>query len=87
MHQLEDSQLPDGSWGRFYSQDTKKKTMFRTTEEAIDRVFALGLEPGEGVLTSVSQYIQDVLHGDAQITDWTEKSESWPLLVKFILAG
>ena len=73
--------------GRFHSQDTKKKTAFRTTEEAIDRAFALGLEPGDGVLTLASQYIHDVLHGDAQITDRTEKSESWPLLVKFILAG
>ena len=31
VHQLEAAQLPDGSWGRFHSQDTKKKTVFRTT--------------------------------------------------------
>ena len=87
VRQLEDAQLPDGSWGRFHSQDTKKKTVFRTTEEAIDRAFALGLEPGDGLLTRVSQYIQNVLDGDAQITDRDEKNEAWPLLVKFILAG
>jgi hypothetical protein len=87
VRQLEQSQLPDGSWGRFHSQDTKKKTAFRTTEEAIDRAFALGLEPNEGILRRISGYILDVLYGERHITDRTEKSESWPLLVNYILAG
>ena len=64
VRQLEQSQLSDGSWGRFHTQDTKQKTVFRTTEEAIDRSFALGLEPGDKVLSRVSRYIQDVLQGD-----------------------
>jgi hypothetical protein len=85
--QLDESQLPDGSWGRFHSQDTKQKTLFRTTEVAIDRAFALGLEPGVGCLARVQGYILEVLGGEAHITDRTEKSESWPLLIKFILAG
>ena len=87
VRQLEKSQLSDGSWGRFHSQDAKKKTVFHTTEEAIDREFALGLEPSDRVLTRVSGYIQSILHGDAQITDRNEKAESWPLLIKSILAG
>ncbi len=87
VHQLSDSQLPDGSWGRFHSQDTKKKALFRTTEEAIDRAFALGLEPGDGLLLCTRQYILKVLHGEAQIADPSEKNESWPILIKFILAG
>jgi hypothetical protein len=87
VRQLEQSQLSDGSWGRFHSQDTKKKTVFRTTEDAIDRTFALGLEPSDRVLSRVSGYIQDVLQGDVQITDQIEKSEAWSLLVNFILAG
>ena len=87
VRQLVDSQLPDGSWGRFHSQDTTKKTAFRTTEEAIDRAFAIGLEPDDGVLTRASTYIQDVLTGNARITDRAEKSEAWPLLIRFILAG
>jgi len=85
--QLEESQLPDGSWGRFHSQDTKKKTVFRTTEEAIDRAFVLGLEPTDRVLTQVRQYILEVLQGTALITDWDEKNEAWPLLIKYLLAG
>ena len=84
---LEEAQLPDGSWGRFHSQDTIKKTAFRTTEEAIERAFALGLEPGDAVLQRVRQYILEVMHGDAQIADRNEKNEAWPLLVQFIFAG
>jgi hypothetical protein len=87
VNQLNESQLPDGSWGRFHSQDTRKKTVFRTTEAAIDRAFALGLEPREGCLARVQHYIMEVLRGEEHITDRKEKSESWPLLIKFILAG
>lgn len=87
VRQLEESQLADGSWGRFHTQDTYKKTTFRTTEEAIDRAFAIGLEPDDKILRRASGYIQEVLHGDRQITDRTEKSEAWPLLVNFILTG
>jgi hypothetical protein len=87
IRQLEGAQLPNGSWGRFHSQDTQVKTAFRTTEEAIDRAFALGLEQNSQMLTQVRQYILDVLHGDAYITDRVEKHESWPLLIKLILAG
>jgi hypothetical protein len=87
VHQLEESQLPDGSWGRFHTQDTKKRTIFRTTEEAIDRAFSLGLEPSDKILRRVSGYIQDALNGNVYITDRIEKAESWPLLVNYILAG
>jgi hypothetical protein len=84
---LEEEQLPDGSWGRFHSQDTKKKAVFRTTEEAIDRAFALGLDPGDELLRRTRHYVLDVMHGNAQIPDRIEQSESWPLLIQFILAG
>ncbi|HEX9090893.1 MAG TPA: hypothetical protein VF831_05355 [Anaerolineales bacterium] len=87
MRQLEQAQLPDGSWGRFHSQDTKQKTAFRTTEEAIDRAIALGANPSEGILLRVHQYILDVVRGAARITDRDEKSEAWPLGIRFILAG
>ena len=76
VRQLEEAQLPDGSWGRFHSQDTKTKTRFRTTEEAIDRAFALGLEPGDPVLVRARQYILAALEGRTQITDPPEKKRA-----------
>ena len=87
VRQLEQSQLSDGSWGRFHSQDTKKKTVFRTTEEAIDRAFALGLDPGDELLKEARLYCQKVLDGDARITDRYEKNEAFPLLIQYIVAG
>jgi len=84
---LKQAQLPDGSFGRFHTQDTKTKTAFRTTEEAIDRAVALGLEPSDKVLVGVKQYIESVLQGHAEITDWMEKNDSFPVLIKHILAG
>jgi hypothetical protein len=87
IRQLEEAQLPDGSFGRFHTQDTQVKSVFRTTEEAIDRAIALGLEPGDEVLARTQRYILSVMHGDAQITDHTEKGDSWPVLIKLILTG
>jgi hypothetical protein len=87
IRQLVAAQLPDGSWGRFHSQDTKVKTAFRTSEEAIDRAFSLGLGADHVVLRRAQAYIEKVLTGQAHITDWEEKSEAWPLLIHFILAG
>ncbi len=87
VKQLEDSQLPDGSWGRFHSQDTKVKTVFRTTEQAIQRALALGLEPGDPILQRVREYILQALAGSLTITDPPEKNERWDVLIPLVLAG
>jgi hypothetical protein len=87
IHQLQDAQLPDGSWGRFHSQDTKVKSIFRTSETAIDRAFSLGLDHTHPVLIHAKIYIVDVLSGRARISDREEKNEAWPLLIRYILAG
>ncbi len=39
------------------------------------------------MLKRVSLYCQQVLDGEAQITDWYEKNEAFPLLIKYIVAG
>ncbi len=87
VRQLKAAQLADGSWGRFHSQDTQVKSIFRTSEEAIDRAFSLGLDPGHPVLSRAKAYIEKVLVGQAHITDREEKNAAWPLLIRFILAG
>ncbi len=84
---LQEAQLPDGSWGRFHSQDSKVKGAYRTSEEAMDRAFSLGLSPAHPVLHKAQTYIENVLSGKSEISDWVEKNEAWPLLIQFILAG
>jgi hypothetical protein len=39
------------------------------------------------VLRRAQAYIEKVLTGQVHITDWEEKSEAWPLLIRFMLAG
>jgi hypothetical protein len=87
VQQLVAAQLPDGSFGRFHSQDTKQHTVFGTSEQAIDRAFALGLEPDHPLLTRMRSYIQQALQGQFHITDPDEKNDAWPLLIRLILAG
>jgi hypothetical protein len=87
VQQLSEAQLADGSWGRFHSQDTRLKSVFRTSEEAIDRAFSLGLESSHPVLARAVDYIESVLTGQAYLTDRAEKNESWPLVIRLILSG
>ena len=87
VRQLEQAQLADGSFGRFHSQDTKQQTIFRTSEEAIDRAFALGLSADHPMLTRLKAYIQQALQAQVHITDPDEKNDAWPVIIRFILAG
>jgi hypothetical protein len=87
VRHLQDAQLPDGNWGRFHSQDTKVKSGYRTSEEAIDRAFSLGIDPSHPIFVRAKIYIENVLLGRAHITDRQEKSPAWPLLIRYILAG
>lgn len=87
MRQLVQAQWEDGSWGRFHSQDTKSRSVFHSTEEAIDRAMAIGIEPGDEIMVRARHYIINALQGRVQITDPPEKNERWPLLVQTILTG
>jgi hypothetical protein len=41
---LQNSQQPDGTWGRFHTQDTSVKQPFPTTETAIAAALGSGLD-------------------------------------------
>ncbi len=85
--ELAHEQHPDGSWGRFHSQNSRIKTKIPTTEAAIRRALALGLDKDAPILTHAISYIQDILDGKAQWSDRQERSEGWPILVEAISAG
>lgn len=87
VRELEQAQLPDGSWGRFHSQDSRAKMDFHTSEEAIQRALALGLDINSPVLERARQYILGALAGRVSLSDPPEKNERWPLTVRLILAG
>lgn len=87
---LADAQLADGSWGRFHSQDTNAKQIFPTSEYAIERALALGLDARFAALARMQGYIERHLRGEVVWTDRPEKHDDprlWPFFTRFISAG
>lgn len=87
VKELAEEQHLDGSWGRFHSQDSKIKTRFLTSEVAIRRALALGLDKDNPVLSRAIIYMQGVLAGKVIWSDRAEKSEGWQTAVEAISAG
>jgi hypothetical protein len=84
---LAEAQFPDGTWGRFHSQDSKVKSPFRTTEFAIRRGLSLGLTKKDLVLAKAVIFMEKFLNGKANWTDCAEKHEGWVPNTRFITAG
>ena len=84
---LQDSQLADGTWGRFHSQDSSRKAKFPTTESAINRALALGMDKDTELLQKASAYMLDHLAEKITWLDPPEKHEGWPVSIRFITAA
>jgi len=87
VEELAREQHPDGSWGRFHSRDSKIRSRFPSSEEAIRRAIALGLEKDDHILKQAIRYMLGVLVGRSNWSDRVEKSEGWPTRVEAISAG
>jgi hypothetical protein len=80
-------QRADGGWGRFHSQDTRRKQAILTTEMGIERALALGLDSSHPILTRASTHILNILQGRAAFPDPPEKNQRWPTGTRLFLAG
>jgi hypothetical protein len=78
---------PNGTWGRFHSRDSSLKSRFPTSEIAIRRDLALGLEKDNPVLEQAVKFLQKVLEGKAAWSDRLEKSEGWPIMFDAVTSG
>jgi hypothetical protein len=87
VKQLEEAQCDDGSWGRFHTENTKIKSTFPTTEFAIARGVALGLDKTHPVFRNAIRYMANVLRGKARWSDGYERSPCFPLAVKVFTAA
>ncbi len=85
--ELASGQHADGTWGRFHSMDSTLKSRFPTTETAIRRALALGLDKDTPPLKKAAGFMEKVLDGKAAWSDRVEKSEGWPIGVEAITAG
>jgi hypothetical protein len=80
-------QHSDGSWGRFHSMDSTVRSRFPTSETALRRALALGLDREDLILRRAIDFLTGVLEGKAAWRDRVEKSEGWPIGVEAITAG
>jgi hypothetical protein len=84
---LEAEQGADGSWGRFHTQDTKKKTRFPTSEFAIMRGLSLGLDKTAPVFRRAIDDMRRVLRGEARWSDTYEKHPHFVVAVRMFTAA
>jgi hypothetical protein len=76
---LESSQLPDGTWGRFHTQDISVKQPFATTEGAIRAALVSGLDRHHPMLVRVQAAILDYISAKTCWPDPPEKHDNpWP---------
>lgn len=87
--QLKKEQWPDGSWGRFHTQDTKAevKQIFPTTEAALQRIRELSLERQDPVLAACIHRMECYLDGSDQWTDRIEKHPGFVIALNTIVAS
>lgn len=75
-------QWDDGSWGRFHSQDTKRKDKFKTSQIAIMKAKAWGLNKNDAVIKKAILYIERILENKTEIHDPKERNSTWPIGVE-----
>jgi len=85
--ELAAAQLEDGSWGRFHTRDSRKKSTLPTTEFAIQRALELGFDRRSPVLRRAIDYMAGILAGERLWSEPPEKNRRWPTVYKVITAG
>ncbi|MEM2118292.1 MAG: hypothetical protein QW386_04670 [Candidatus Bathyarchaeia archaeon] len=74
--ELKKEQKEDGSWGRFHSA-TKTKGKILTTEAAVERGLALGLEASDHIFQATINYLSHLLDGSLDFPDPPERNNRW----------
>jgi hypothetical protein len=88
--QLQDSQLADGTWGRFHSRDSRLKLPFPTTEIAISNALDCGLDKHHPILMKVTNRILDYVEGKSTWPDQAETHDNplaWEIWVRHFSAA
>jgi hypothetical protein len=74
--ELKSEQREDGSWGRFHSA-MKSKGKIVTTEAAVERGLALGLEASDPIFQAAVNYLSHLLAGSINFPDPAERNNRW----------
>ncbi len=84
---LVSEQRDDGSWGRLHSRDTHAAAAVPTTEWAVERAVALGVDRGHPMLRSAADHLAAVVTGLAAPSDPPERNDRWPTGVALFAAS
>lgn len=76
VQELKSGQKEDGSWGRFHSA-MKNRDKIGTTEAAVERGLALGLETDDPVFCAAIDYLSRLLEGRVEFPDPPERNNRW----------
>lgn len=84
--ELKREQREDGSWGRFHSA-MKSKGKVVTTEAAVERGLALGLEASDPAFRATIDYLSRLLEGSVGFPDPPERNDRWATGTKLFAAS
>jgi len=87
VRQIVDLQHADGSWGYFHSLGQFTKTRPITTEQALRRLYILGLTKADEPIDRALGYMNDCLLGRRQPPDRREKVLNWDAFQAHMLAA
>ena len=87
VHELQEEQRDDGSWGAFHSRSTKLKQRIPSTEVGVERSLSLGLDSEHLILQMASEYIIRIMSGEIIFPDYHEKNDRWQTGMRLFLAS
>lgn len=76
IRELQNEQRTVGSWGRFHSA-MKTEGQIVTTEAAVERGVALGLEASDPIFHATIDYLSELLEGTIRFPDPPERNNRW----------
>jgi hypothetical protein len=84
---LRNEQRGDGSWGRLHSRDTAARQSVPTTEWAVERAVAIGMDAGHPILDAAAAYLAGVVTGRVIPSDPPEKNDRWAAGLRLFAAS
>ncbi len=87
LQRLQSEQHDDGSWGRLHLRDTSSPQSIPTTEWAVERVLALGLDAHHPILAAASEHLAAVVVGRIRPSDPAERNDRWEVGLRLFAAA
>ncbi len=84
---LRSEQHADGSWGRLHSRDTSSPQSISTTEWAVERALALGLDARHPLLVAASEHLAAIVAGKTRPSDPAERNDRWETGLRLFAAA